>query len=66
MGFCMINYIIFAAFQLGFMTIAVNIKDGHGSSNKMCHQLQIKKTKVTLSYVAVNKAAKGMLCTVYY
>ena len=44
----MIVWIIAAAFQFCFMTIAVNVIDRRGPSNEMRLQLQPKKTKVRL------------------
>ena len=46
------------------MALAFNIMQGCDPINQMCPQLEAKKTKVRLYYVAVNKAAKGVLCTV--
>ena len=37
------------------MALAVNVIDRCGPSNKMCHQLQPKKTKVMLYYIAGKK-----------
>ena len=44
----MIGWLLPPASQFQFMALAVDIKDGHGPSNEMHHQLQLKKTKVTL------------------
>ena len=40
----MIGWITAAAFQLHFMTLAVDVIDRHGASNEMHHQLQPKNT----------------------
>ena len=44
----MIGGIIAAAFQFRFMTLAVDVTDRRGPSNKMHRQLKPKKTKVRL------------------
>ena len=44
------------------MALAVDIMQGCGPSNKIRHQLQLKKTKVRKALLAVNIAAKGILC----
>ena len=44
----MIGKIISTAFQLEIMAHADDIMHGRGPSNEMCHQLQLKKTKVIL------------------
>ena len=41
------DIVIPIALQVQFMTLAINIIYGHRPSNKMCHRLQPKKTKVT-------------------
>ena len=30
------------AFQFQYMALAINIKDGHGPSNEICHQLPLR------------------------
>ena len=51
----MIGWIISAAFQFHFMTLAVNFIDRCGPSNKMRSQLWPKKTKVMLYYPFVKQ-----------
>ena len=52
-----------AAFQFRFMVLAVDVIDRHGPSNEIRRQLQPKKTKVRLYYVAVYIAAKDYVFT---
>ena len=40
------SYVILSAAQFHFMALAINVIDGHGLSNKMCRQLQLKKNQV--------------------
>ena len=46
------------------MVLAVDKMHGHGSSNEMHPQLQLKKTKVCKAVLAVNIATIGILCAV--
>ena len=39
---------MFAAFQLCFMALAIDVIDRHGPSYEMCRHLQPKKTEVWL------------------
>ena len=41
------------------MALAINIMHGHGPSNEMRCQLQLKKTKVRLRMLAVNICRSG-------
>ena len=43
----MIDQIVSAAFQFHFMALVVDTVGRRGLSNEMCHQLRLKKTKVT-------------------
>ena len=47
------------------MALAFNIKDEHGPSKEMHHQVQPKNTKVMNAVLAFNVAAKDV-CAVYY
>ena len=38
----------FCCFSVVFMALAVDVIDGRGPSNEMCHQLQPKKVKLRL------------------
>ena len=40
------------------MTLAINTIDGHGPSNEMHRQLQLKKTKVTYIVLTIHITAK--------
>ena len=44
----MISSMIAAAFHFPFIALAVNVIDGHSSSNEIRRQLLPKKTKVRL------------------
>ena len=48
------------------MVVAADITHGHGPSNKMCPQLQLKKTNVRKVVLATNITAKGIIHAVYY
>ena len=54
----MISWIISAAFQFHFMTLAINFIDRCGPSNEMCSQLQSKKIKVMLYYPFIKQKRK--------
>ena len=43
--------------------LAIDIMHGRGSSSKMCPQLQLKNGKAVL---AIDIAAKGLICPVHY
>ena len=46
------------------MALVIDIMHECSLSNKMQHQMQPKKSKLTLYYVAVDTAAKGLMrCT---
>ena len=47
----MIGSVVFVAFQLDFMPVAVDTVNRHVSSNKMRRQLQPKKIKVMLYHL---------------
>ena len=40
------------------MTLAINIADRHGLSNKVCHELLSKKSKIMLYVFAIHFAVK--------
>ena len=48
------------------MALAIDIMHGSGPNNELRHQLWPKKTKVVLTVLAINIAAKGILFAVNY